>query len=181
MPRAERNNKRENEMRRMKTAQAREDKVVLGYIMTRYPKTYEEARKYAQELASANPGKIDLTKTSEYYTFLKHPCITDNMQLKIELMDEGDATATKPAEAPQELPDEGDATATKPAEALQELPGEAPQTTLEDLKVPPVEGDLALPLNDEEINDIMNELSQDPTIVDFFNNFDFELDECPLW
>ena len=199
MPRPGRNNKRENEIRRIKTAQGREDKVVLGYFMTRHPKIYEEARKYAQQLASANPGKVDLTKTTEYYAFLKHPHTVGNMELTIELMDEGDATAAKPTEAlqelpdegdataakpmeaPQELPDEGDAAAAKPTEALQELPGDALQHTLKDLGLPPAEGATALPLNDEEFNYIINELSQDPTIAEFFNNYDMELDDCPLW
>ena len=186
MPRPGRNNKRENEIRRIKTVQAREDKVVLGYFKRRHPKIYEEAKKYAKELATANPGKMDLTKTPEYYTFLKGP----NMELKIQLMDEGEAQQEHPdqgdvelkiqlmdeGEAQQEHPDQGDAT----AEAPQELQGEA-QPAIKDLELPPAEGAVALPLNDEDFNAVMNDLSQDPTIQDFFNNFDFELDNCPLW
>ena len=93
MPRTGRNIKRENEVRRIKTAKAREDKAVIGYIMKKYPKVYEEGRKYVQELHLANPNKIDLTKTSQFRAMVNAPHFTDNMELKIELMDEAGETS----------------------------------------------------------------------------------------
>ena len=166
LPKVERNLKRENENRRKKTAQAREDKVIIGYIMKKYPKAYEEGRKYAQELAEANPNKIDLTKTSRYRAFVKGPCIVDNMELRIELLDEADTSTTKTPETSQAL---------QTAETFKDL-----EVATLSGEVPTGEKNL-LPFSEEEFNAMMDDLRQDPTIHDFFTNIEFELDECPMW
>ena len=181
----ERNLKRENENRRKKTAKAREDKVVIGYVKTRYPKVYEEAYNYAQELARANPNKIDLTKTSQFRAMLKVP-FTDNMELKIELMDEGDQPTTENPETSQDF---------KAAETSQDF--KAPETsqdfkaaeTSQDFKAPETFQDFKaaetcqdlLPLGEEDFNSLIDDLRQDPNIQDFFSNIEFELDDCPMW
>ena len=189
LAKAERNLERENENRRKKTARAREDKVIIGYIMKKYPKTYEEGRKYARELAGANPNKIDLTKTSQFRAFVKGPCIIDNMELKIELLDEADTSTTRTPETSQVL-HEADTSTTRTPETSQALQMTG---TFEDLEVathlevatlsgeaPPGEKNL-LPLSEEDFNTMMDDLRQDPTIQDFFTNIEFELDECPMW
>ena len=38
-----------------------------------------------------------------------------------------------------------------------------------------------LPLDDDTIDQLINDLRQDPTVQDFFNNIEYELDNCPFW
>ena len=167
LPKAGRNLKRENEMRRVKTAQARKDKVILGYIMKNYPKVYGEGQKYAQELAQAYPDKIDLTKTPEYKAFVKGPRIVDNMKLKIKLLDKPATSATKTHENGEQPSDE-------------DKPATSATKTHENGEQPSDDTNL-LPLSEEEFNAIIHDLGQEPSIQDFFANIDFQLDECPLW
>ena len=94
-----RNLKRENEIRREKTAMARRDKVIIGYIMAKYPSVYKEAHNYTKELERDNPNKIDLTKTAQFRALVKVPEFTDNMELKIELMDEGKQSTSRDLKA----------------------------------------------------------------------------------
>ena len=172
----ERNLKRENENRRKKTAKAREDKVVIGYVKNKYPKVYEEAYNYVQELARANPNKIDLTKTSQFRAMLKVP-FTDNMELKIELMDEGDQPTAKNPETSQDFKAAETSQDFKAAETSQDF--KAPET-FQDFKAAETCQDL-LPLTEEEFNSLIDDLTQDPNIQDFFSNIEFELDDCPMW
>ena len=136
----ERNLKRENEVRRKETAKRREDKVIVGYIKTKYPKVYEEALNFTHEIDRANPTKLDLTKTPQFRAMLKEKksTFTDNMELKIELMNEGKQSTAE---------------------------------TWQDLQ----------PLSDEDFKSLLDDLNQDPDIQSFFNNIEFELDNCPLW
>ena len=157
-----RNLKRENEIRRRDTRQKMEHKVVVGYVRAKYPKVYEEAVNYTAELNRAHPGKKDLTKTPEFQTLAKkQPAFTDKFELKIELMNTVTATATVPvekAETYQELQPTATVSVEK-AETYQELQ----------------------PLDDEAFNTLLDDLRQDPDIASFFDNIDFELDDCPLW
>ena len=166
LTKAVRNLKRENEVRRVKTAQVRKDKVILGYIMKNYRKVYEEGQKYAQELAQLYPDKIDLTKTPEYKGFVKGPHIEDNMELKIKLLDKPATSATKTHETFQAL---------QTAETFKDL--EAATLNGEQ----PSDDTNLLPLSEEEFNTIIHDLGQEPFIQDFFANIDFQVDECPLW
>ena len=190
----QRNLKRENENRRKKTAKAREDKVVIGYVKTKYPKVYQEAYNYAQELDRANPNKLDLTKTSQFRAMLKVP-FTDNMELKIELMDEGNQPATKNPETSQDFKAAETSQDFKAVETSQDFKAaettqdfKAVETsqdfkaveTSQDFKAAETSQDL-LPLGEEDFKSLIHDLSQDPNIQDFFSNIEFELDGCPMW
>ena len=87
--------------RREKAQTERFEISISDYVKHKYPNIYAEAASFFKMLREKNPGKLDLKKTKEYRDWLKHGKknpeqsvntqkvggYTDNMQLKIALMD----------------------------------------------------------------------------------------------
>ena len=185
-----RNLKRENEIRRRDTAQRRSGKVILGYIKAVHPKIYNEGSKYFDKLNEAHPQKKDLTRTKEYKAMIKNNTgLMNDFELRIELMSTKIQTTTMTAtvalEPCQETP-QPNTTCQDHPEPCQETP--QPNTTCQDHPEPCQETpqpntmcqDL-LPLGEEEMEALLDDLRQDSNIADFFANIDYELDTCPLW
>ena len=180
MSNTNRNLKRENEIRRQKTAKARQDKVVVGYIMAKHPGVYEEALNFAKEVDRNNPKKMDLTKTTQFQALVKDPGFTDNMELKIKLLDKEKPSTSSDLKA-----------ATLDGENVAPLMQDdlMQDSSVEENAAPLMQDDLMqdssvenlLPLSEEEFNTVINDLGQDPDIQNFFANIDFELDNCPMW
>ena len=173
-----RNLVRENEIRRNDTAQRRSDKVIVGYIKALHPKIYNEASRFYDEVNEANPQKKDLTKTKEYKAMVKNTPPMNHFELRIELMStkiQTTTTTTVALETSQE-------TQPQPTTTCQGHP--EPTTTCQGHPEPTTTGqghpDL-LPLGEEEMKTLLDDLSQDANIADFFANIDYEMDSCPLW
>ena len=191
-----RNLLRENEVRRQETKKRRADKVVVGYVKALYPVIFEQASAYYVKLDRANPEKKDLTKTLEFRTLQKNKvAVTDNFELKIELIDNGkqttqtvkttpaleaEATASPPAleaEATASPPAlEAEATASPPALEAEATASLTPQATTDTTYET-----LLAPLDEETLEAIIADLRQDPVMGDFLDNIEYELDSCPLW
>ena len=62
-------NYRKNEWRRAQTAKVREERVITGYIETKYPKIYAEAAAFYNRLNKKYPSKCDLRKTNDYHVW----------------------------------------------------------------------------------------------------------------
>ena len=173
MPRVGRNNKRENEVRRIETRRRRTEKVMINYIKTMHPYAYDEASKYYTELNKRYPDKLDLTKTSEFDFLLHNKVVTmNNLELKIKLMDHGKQTKTTATTSAEEI--------ITPDPQGESVPPAAQEITV-DQAGGTVSGPELLPMDDETLNQLIVDLQEDPDIASFFNNLDSELDECPLW
>ena len=177
------NNERKNGYRKLENERIREERVICGYIKYRYPDMYNEANEYYQWLNQLYPTKKDLRKCNEFET-LKHGTdipirkhyprkitpdthnIEDNMVLSIPLMDQDDIqsvqTPTTPNETTVEIEETGE-TVVVQTSSLLETPFTEPF------------------LSDDLLEQIVNDLRKDPDISDFFENIDYEMDECPLW
>ena len=188
---SERNLARENEVRRQMTKRKNKDKVIVGYIETRHPAIYAEANKYLEDLTVKHPDKKDLSKTKDFRQLLKTKKTNsfqhmvgnkvvevDRFQLRIELSDYKkrsvpEVTTAQDATLPAEMATAQDATLPAEVATAQDATLPAEVTTAQDA---------SLSLMDEEsLNQIVADLRQDPTIAAFFNEFEYELDNCPLW
>ena len=161
-----RNLERENLVRRQETKRRRVEKVINGYVKAIYPSIYDEARLFYTNLDAKHQGKKDLTKTQGFKSLVenKHPR-TDNFELKIELMEQGTIPRTPAAEttaAPE---------AVAETTAAPEAVAETTAALLPDL----------LPLDDDSLEQLLADLRQDPAMQDFFDNIEYEIDNCPLW
>ena len=151
---------RENELRRVETKRRRVEKVLIGYVKAIHPGIYDEAHLYYSSLDATYQNKKDLTKTPEFRSLIKNKVPrTDNFELKIELMEQGTIPET-PAPAAK----------TTPAPAAETTPAPAAETTA-----------ALLPLDDDTLEQLIADLRQDPVILDFFDNIEHEIDNCPLW
>ena len=183
---AKRNLPRENEMRRLATRKKNADKVIIGYIKTKHPVVYGEAEKYLQGLNAEYPDKKDLSKTKRFQNMLRTEATCENCQvrskvvrmdsfrLQIELNDYT-KTANPPAQdSPAEVTLQTSRDEMAKANTLAELATAA--VTAQDPQ------DATLSLMDEgTLEEIMNDLREDPTIADFFSDVESQLDNCPLW
>ena len=59
-------NLRKNQWRKAQAAKIREERVIKGYVETKYPEIYEEASAFYNRLNEKYPTKCDLRKTNEY-------------------------------------------------------------------------------------------------------------------
>ena len=171
-----RNLQRENQIRREETKRRRVEKVINGYVKATYPRIYEEARLFYTNLDAMHQGKKDLTKTPGFQSLVKNKLARmDNFELKIELMEEGTIPRTPEAETTP-APEAAVETTAAPEAAVETTaaPEAAAETT------PALLPDL-LPLDDDTLQQLIADLQQDPTIQDFFDNFEHEIDNCPLW
>ena len=212
---------RENEMRRLATRKKNADKVIIGYIKTKYPSVYGEAAKYLQELNAEYPDKKDLSKTKTFQHMLRTKATSENHRVRSKVvkmdsfrlqiaLDEYTKTANPPAQdSPAEVTLqtsraemaktntlaelEYTKTANPPAQdtpaevTLQTSRAEMAKTnTLAELATAAVTApdpqDATLSLMDQgTLEEIMNDLREDPTIANFFSDMEHQLDNCPLW
>ena len=181
MSQKKRNLARENEIRRIDTERKRAERVMLGYIKTLHPNVYNEAEKYYTGLSKRHPARKDLTKTAEYRSLAKDKiAVMGNFELRIELMDHG--TTTRATTTTTTTPAAETATPMAP-EITPEPPAEtAPAPSQEITLNPEGEPMPSLPLLDEEtLQQLISDLRQDPVMADFFDDIDFQIDNCPLW
>ena len=166
MPQGKRNLARENQIRRKDSERKRAHKLMLGYIKTLHPNVYNEAEGYYTCLRQRYPDRKDLTKTAEYRSLIKDKIAAmDNLELRIQLMDHGTVTTTPPAEITTETLAE---TVPAPSQEITLNPEGEPMSNLQ-------------LLDEEMLQQLISDLRQDPVISDFFDDMDYQIDNCPLW
>ena len=169
---------RENEIRREQTKMRRFEKVIVGYVKAIHPAIYDEANLFHSSLNAMYQSKKDLTKTEEFRSLIKNKTTTmPNFQLKIQLLDQRTTLEmTETAAAP--TPETPETTAAAPAPEMTETAAaptpETPETTAAKTT------DL-LPLDDDTLGQLIADLQEDPVMMDFFANIEYEIDDCPLW
>ena len=176
--------KRENELRREAAKRRRVERVLISYVKVIHPGIYDEAHMYYSSLVAKYHDKKDLTKTPEFQSFIKNkgPKM-DNFELRIELIEQGTIPET-PAPAAETTP--APAAETTSAPAAETTADPAAETTsapaAETTSAPAAETTAALlPLDDDTLEQLIADLRQDPVILDFFDNIEYEIDNCPLW
>ena len=193
-----RNLQRENEVRRQETRRKNEDKVLIGYIKTKYPRVYGVAVKYMRTLRAEYPDKKDLTKTKRFWDMLNTEAIGENtrvtskvvsmdtFRLQIKL-DEYSKTANPPtqdppAEVPLQASRDAVARTTTLAEQVTAVTAQDATVSVMDEGTAQDPQDATLNLMDEgTLQELLNDLREDPTIADFFTQMEYESDNCPLW
>ena len=180
-----RNLVRENYVRRVMTRTKNENKVMLGYVRTLHPNVYEEAHTYYRCLTKKYPDKKDLSTTEDYRRLLKDKvATTGNFELRIELMDSGKAS-NSPAEITLNSPAE-----ITPDPLTRVTPGEItpdPQTGVTPAEITPdplagITPSETLPgLDEDSLELLMADLREDPSIANFLDNLQCELDTSPFW
>ena len=190
---AHRNLTRENEVRRLQTRRKNDNKVLLGFIKKTYPRVHGEAMKFMEALREEYPDKIDLSKTKSFWDMINTEAAGKNteaagknteaagknirattkavslnaVRLRIKLGEYTSTTQGSAAEVPEQTV--VDEQATPQSETV---------TVVDEGTVP----DATLSLMDEAtLNGLMEELREDPMIADFFNQIEWEHDNCPLW
>ena len=98
----------------------------------------------------------------------------NDFELRIELMSTKNQTTTTTATVALE-------TCQETSETCQETSEPQPSTTCQDHPEPSTMCQDLLPLGEEEMEALLDDLRQDNNIADFFANIDYELDNCPLW
>ena len=204
-----------NLKRQQEASQVRESRIVTAYVKFKHPEIYAKAKDVYTKLDTLYPQKKDLRRTYEFQTFitgtkdnkykrykrksqdesLDNMCLelSDNMLLKIPLMDKSAVPAVAPAVVPVVVPtvDAVVAPAVAPAVVPVVVPTVAPavDAVVAPTVVPPVAPAVdalpmfpddmnALPmLPDDMIDEIVRSLSQDPDITTFFDDI---FDETPL-
>ena len=188
---------RKNIWRREETERVREGRIITGYVKYKYPEVFSEAKEFFDELNELYPRKKDLRRTNEFEWLKtgsgmkqrkfyqrrvkyqkKKKQVSDNMMLRIPLLD------------PQEIPQEtsaGTETDEIPQETsagteTDEIPQEtSPGTETDEIPIVIEPQEVTLPpIPDEIIEDIMRGLREDPDIQNIFDEFDFDIDDCPL-
>ena len=171
--------------RRDEAANVRHNRVVTGYIQAKYPEAYKEAQEFFQQLDAIYPKKKDLRRTNEYvwmrndfplkkyYVRKNNPKkkeednskqnkIVNNMELIIPLM--------SVSEKANEVVDMS-------GEAQTELIIEQPHPMTPDTQQVVVTEEPLPDISDERIADMIDELTKDPELEMFFNDFDFDFGE----
>ena len=175
-----------NIYRREETRRVRVERIISGYVKHCHPEVYSKAHEFYQHLDAVYPDKKDLRRTNEFLALMQEPArpvrtrhtrkktITDNMILQIPLIQQGERaekTTTQPCETPayqHEITVE--TTVEEESSNQTEITKE---TTVETADLPPI--------NDEILEEIMRGLREDPDIQNFFDDLDFQFDDCPLW
>ena len=194
----------ENMQRREEVKRKRVERVVTAYIQLCHPEIYDQAYGFYQQLDSVHPDKKDLRKTAAFLA-LKHEHTskpvkrvrhtmektTDNMLLRIPLMQRKTTVhETTVHETTVEMVDLSPAKETvdlSPAKETVDLPPAKETVDLppakETVDLPPAKETMTnlLPIDDDTLEEIMADLQQDPDIQSFFENMDFQDDDCPLW
>ena len=82
-----------------------------------------------------------------------------------------------------DLPQVSDEELEQMTEVTQEIVAETsttPEVSHEIVLKTPMASDLPL-VSDEQLEQIINDLREDPDLSNFFDNIEFEIDDCPLW
>ena len=93
---------KKREQERMRKKQARQERLMIGYIGIKHPLVYKEAEEYYNKLNSIYPNKHDLLKAPRFKE-LQPSKIRDNMSLKIQLTN-FEANKTKNREVIEQRP-----------------------------------------------------------------------------
>ena len=195
---------RKNIYRRNESEKVRMERIISGYLKYKHPQIYEEAYSFYNDLNELYPDKKDLRRCNEFEwlktgtdeTMRKYyrrknyqrkearTKRTDNMVLNIELMDntavENSLSPKVTQETAAEIPEVTQETAVEIPEVTQETAVEIPEVAQEIVVEPPMASNL-LPVSDEELEEIINSLREDPDLSNFFDNIDYEIDDCTLW
>ena len=169
--------------RRDEAANVRHNRVVTGYIQTKYPEAYKEAQEFFQQLDAIYPEKKDLRRTNEYvwmrndfplkkyYVRKNNPKkkeednskqhkIVDNMELVIPLM-------SVPEKANEVVNMSGEVqTELIVVEQSHPITPDTQQVVVTDEPLPGI--------SDERIAEMIDELTKDPELEMLFNDFDFD-------
>ena len=177
-------NKRREQERKRKN-QARQERLMIGYIGIKYPLMYKEAKEYYNKLNSIYPNKNDLLKTPRFRE-LQLGKIRDNMSLKIQLTNL-EANKAKSREAIEQRP-RNQETLTRQDSNATSLITET-QTDLEDSNatslIPEIPADLEdinatslIPeLSADQMQAIINDLRADPELRKIMNECEEGMDE----
>ena len=198
----------ERMQRREEAKRRRVERVVNTYVQLCHPEIYDQAYGFYQQLDSVHPDKKDLRKTPGFLA-LKHmhasrvPHTKEKtmvkMQLRIpliqpkttvEMVDLSPAKETlalspaketvdlPPAKETVDLPPAKETLVLSPAKETVDLP-----PAKETVDLPPAKETMTnlLPIDDDVLEEIMADLRRDPDIQSFFENMDFQDDDCPLW
>ena len=191
---------RKNIYRREESRRVRAERVITGYVQHQYPEIYKQANDFYEHLNTIYPDKKDLRKCNEY-EMLKHEkarkmrkfykrktkTTKDTMVLRIPLMDEATVETTirsdeiTSAAETTIWSDEIPATAETTIRS-DEIPATV-ETTIRSDEIPATvetTTDLA-PISDQELNQIIEGLREDPDLTNIFDDIEFEFDDCPLW
>ena len=196
---------RKNIRRREESNIVRCNRIIVGYVESVYPNTYEEALGFYEELNAVYPTKKDLRRTNKfvwmrdgkirkkYYPRKNQTRPKDNMQLVIPLIQhkKTDQNAmsettvhveTAVIEESQivEVPIPPDNQVTEPETAVIE------ESQIVEVPIPPdnqVTEPLFPVISDEKMSEIIKELADDPDTMQLFDDFDIDIDldtETPL-
>ena len=177
MPSYRRNNEKENLRRRNDTKIKRSDKVIIKYIEANHPAIYQEAKECYEKLDKLHPDKIDLTKTDEFKSITKaDDSQMDNIQLNIQLLNPAEVQAAQLKAKPVAT----ETTLQVISQSSPAIPPVAAHVTIGQ-QYEPVTGPELQPVDQETIDQLISDLREDPDVGTFFQDWDFELDDCPLW
>ena len=195
---------RKNIYRRQESQRVRVDRIISGYVKHRHPEVFKEANDYYQWLNELYPEKKDLRRCNEF-EILKHGTdspirkfyttkkkithatvspksnISDTMVLQIPLMKECDIVnqTIQTAETPT-CANEITVETTVESETVVVESSSQPETVVE-TPMPSISFTELPPVSDEMLEQIISGLREDPDICTFFDDIEFQLDDCPLW
>ena len=158
------------ETTRKRRACARKDMLMIAYVNKRFPLAYKEAEMYFKKLNAANPTKLDLRKTNEFRQLDQMPqgTVKDKMILQIPLTSNTEQTLPGPLQEPNEM-------------ALQssvQEPHELPDQTCLEQVLPDDLQDIQSLFDDnllqEHLENLMEELRKDPDINNLMNEVEIE-------
>ena len=182
----------ENALRREEAKRRRLERVIVGYINVCHSEIYEEAWQFYKDLDETYPDKKDLRKTPAFMSLrdkkiksagkakfcrTRERTVTDKMVLQIPLMKTPSPSTANVRETTGPSPSSEETTAETTTTTVLEMSGPSPsseETTVETTT------ELSL-IDDATLEEVIADLSADPNIQSFFDNLDFEMDDCPLW
>ena len=195
------NRPKRQETRRKKLSTDRVDLFVASYVQNKYPKIYNEAVQFNDELRVKNPQKLDLRKSINFRAWIKdqkhgtnilHGQF-DNFKLKVQLMSSHDVQKNSklPSEGDSEVeavvcenPPEADVTeSTVETQPEGDVVCESPAAiesiievaTRETMDISTVEPSLEMLLSDELFNQIIEDLREDPNLSRIMSSIEDEM------
>ena len=189
-------------LRREEAKRKRLERIVSGYVKYTHPEIYGEAYEFYTQLDAIYPKKNDLRKTPQFQS-LKHNAIgktnkravvhhtskktaADNLVLNIPLIQRRTkATTSTTAASVQETPvlppvETSTATTTKDQETATTMASVQETSVLLPVETATETGVLST-IDEATLNEIIADLRDDSTIHHFFDNMEFDIDDCPLW
>ena len=155
---------RKNEWRRAQAIKIREERIISGYVETKYPEIYAEAAAFYNVLNKKHPSKRDLRKTDDYHVW--------KASIKPKIVKPSSGAKTYPNIKKATYVDIESSSATKkygdnfqlkiPLMTYERKPAKTPESCQET--------DVTQAGLDEEIEKIMAELRQDPCLGRFFSD-----------